>query len=80
MITLSCDGSYRARSGLSPPKMLGRLSCGGVGVGVGVGVGLGVAAMAATGELPVGAPIGPEQAAANGRIRSGSRLRRFKRR
>jgi len=68
-------------SGLLSPKMLARLRVGGVGVGVGVGVGFGdAAASAATGELPVGPPVGCEQAATTGRMSSGSKLERFKRR
>src|SRR5437879_6490725 len=43
MITRSCDWSYCARSGLLSPKILVRLSSGGVGVGVGVGFGVGLA-------------------------------------
>src|ERR1700682_6480420 len=77
MITRSCDGSYWLKSGLLFPKMLARLSGGGVGVGVGVGVGL--AACAATGELPVGPLVGAEHAAIKGSISSGTRVRRFKR-
>jgi hypothetical protein len=60
--------------------MLARLSAGGVGVGVGVGLGVGLAACAATGELPVGPPVGAVQAANTGRMSSGTRARRFKRR
>jgi len=78
MITRSWDGSYWLRSGLLSPKMLARLSGGGVGVGVGVG--LGVAARAATAEAPVGPLVGAEQAASTGSKSSGIRGRRFKRR
>lgn len=81
VITRICEGSYWLMSGLPSPKMLARVSAGGVGVGVGVGVAFGVAAAsAATGEPPVGPPDGCEQAATSGRISSGSKLERFKRR
>ena len=79
MITRICDGSYALKSGLASPKMLARLSAGGVGVGVGVGEGV-VAACAAIGELPVGPLVGAEQAANTGSTSNGMRLRRFKRR
>jgi hypothetical protein len=65
---------------LSSPKILARLSAGGVGVGVGVGAGVGVAACAAIGELAVGPPLGAEHAATRGSMNSGARARRFKRR
>jgi hypothetical protein len=65
---------------LLSPKMLARLSAGGVGVGVGAGVGFGVgAACAATGEAPVGPLVGAEHAAIRGSISIGMRGLRFKR-
>src|SRR2546423_14665188 len=78
MITRSCDASYLLRSGLSLPKMLARLSWGGVGVGVGVG--FGVAASAAIGEPAVFPAAGAEHAVTSGMRRSGSRTESFKRR
>src|SRR2546421_12627419 len=80
MITRSCDWSYCARSGLLSPKILVRLSSGGVGVGVGVGFGVGLGARAATGDAPVGPLSGAEHAAERARRSSGTRARRFKRR
>src|SRR2546430_6271438 len=79
MITRSCDWSYCARSGLLSPKILVRLSSGGVGVGVGVGFGVGVAARAATGDAPVGPLSGAEHAAERASTSSGTRARRVQR-
>src|SRR6266581_3907482 len=80
IITRSCDWSYCDRSGLLSPKILVRLSAGGVGVGVGVGFGVGAAARAATGDAPVGPLTGAAHAATRGSTSSGTRARRFKRR
>src|SRR2546429_9789428 len=78
MITRSCDWSYCARSGLLSPKILVRLSSGGVGVGVGVGFGVGLAARAATGDAPVGPLSGAEHAAERASSSTGAGARRFK--
>jgi hypothetical protein len=80
MMTRSFEGSYCERSGLMSPKMLVRLSGGGVGLGLGVGACDGVAARTAIGLAPAGPLVGAEHAATTGSSVSRRASERFKRR